>query len=396
MSFTLFSYPHIEDYIEIISGYRKPDGTKLSMWEPHDPLLSLARYDVNMIESLATQTLNGTGYTDRQAPLAREIVYKYSRQLAKHHISIDTVKEKPEYRLPVRALDRSSRSWIENETIYIRFPFNTDLINLIKLQAKESSGSVKFNYDRKLWEAQLTEPNVNWVYAFSQSNNFEIDPSLKSIMDLILACEQTPYAIELQAGTELSISNATDTLNSYIQEHLGGFSLENLLHLVDYSPILGYTVEPVITDTVIEAFGTRFWALCSNRELKVDTTTDTPEAIKSLIAYATETNRFPIYVYEPDLSDRLTMLFVRHFKKGEVVNLDTSGVDAITSETKLVHVRKIPKEPVNAIPLMVSSAGMVFGGDRQLWLQQAEKIVYFTKDVYNKKTNQGREICKLD
>jgi len=34
--------------------------------------------------------------------------------------------------------------------------------------------------------------------------------------------------------------------------------------------------------------------------------------------------------------------------------------------------------------LLISSAGMLFGGDRQMWIQTAEKIVYFTKDVYTK------------
>ena len=38
MAFTLFTYPHVEDYIEIISGMRKPDGTKIGMWDPHEPL----------------------------------------------------------------------------------------------------------------------------------------------------------------------------------------------------------------------------------------------------------------------------------------------------------------------------------------------------------------------
>ena len=44
---------------------------------------------------------------------------------------------------------------------------------------------------------------------------------------------------------------------------------------------------------------------------------------------------------------------------------------------------------------MVSSAGMLFGGDRQVWIQTAEKVVYFTNEVYNKNT-KGPSVCKLD
>lgn len=395
MAFTLFTYPHVEDYIEIISGWRKPDGTKISMWDPHEPLLSLARYDVNMIESLSQQTIDGTAYTDRQAPLARNIVLKYERQLAKHHISIEPIKETASYRLPVRVLDRSTRSWIENDKIYIKFPYDTKLIDSIKEHVKASPGRVQFNRDLKVWEADLTEPNVNWAYAFSQAHNFEIDPTLQSTMDLILAIEKEPYAIELRAGDTLSITNAADSLNTYIEEHLGGFNLENLLNLVDNSPRLGYTVEPVIEQTVIEAYGTRFYSLCTNRELKVDVNSNTADHVAAVIQYAQETNRFPIFVYEPDLSDRLSMLFMRHFTKEQVANLD-AGKDTITADTKFVHVRKIPKTSVDSIPLLVTSAGMIYGGDRQLWIQGAEKIVYFTKDVYTKNGNKGRDVCKLN
>jgi len=45
--------------------------------------------------------------------------------------------------------------------------------------------------------------------------------------------------------------------------------------------------------------------------------------------------------------------------------------------------------------LLVSGAGMLHGGDRQIWIQTAEKVVYFAKDVYNTMT-KGRQVCKLD
>lgn len=391
-----FTYPHVEDYIEIISGHRRPDGSTLPMFEPAEPLLSLARYDVNIIESLATQTLAGTSYTDRQANLCKDIVLKYERQLAKHNISIDPVKEKPEFRRPIRTIDRSTGVWVEEDMIYVKFPYDNVTIESIRRSAGESQGTVKFNRDKRVWEAALTESNVNWVYAFASVHNFKIEPSLQSVMDQILEVEKTPYEIQLRAGDTLSITNAHDSLTNYIEENLGGFALENLLKLVDNSSLLGYTVEPIIEQTVIEAYGTRFYSLCTNRELKVDLNNTMSDQVQSLVTYASETNRFPIVVYEPDQSDRLTMLFIRHFNKDEIVNLDADGAGAINSNTKFVHARRIPKDPFAHLPLLVSSAGMMFGGDRQLWIQRAEKIVYFTKDVYNKTNKKGKEVCKLN
>jgi hypothetical protein len=46
------------------------------------------------------------------------------------------------------------------------------------------------------------------------------------------------------------------------------------------------------------------------------------------------------------------------------------------------------------IPLIISSAGMVFGGDKQYMVQRAEKVVYCAADVYNK-GNNSKKVKKL-
>ena len=67
----------------------------------------------------------------------------------------------------------------------------------------------------------------------------------------------------------------------------------------------------------------------------------------------------------------------------------------VDDTTKIVYTSRIPKRQFTRIPIMVSSAGMMYGGDRQMWLQAAEKVVYFSKDVYNKNV-KGKDVCKLD
>jgi hypothetical protein len=116
--------------------------------------------------------------------------------------------------------------------------------------------------------------------------------------------------------------------------------------------------------------------------------------VKELVNYAELTNRWPIFVYEPDLSGRLLELFGRHIDSQHVVVLNNKNA-AITDDAKLVYTNKIPRMAIDRIPLMVSSAGMLYGGDRQIWLQAAEKVVYFSNDVYNKNINKGKEVCKL-
>lgn len=392
-----YSYPHVEDYIEIIAGYKSVAGKATqSIFQAPESILSLARYDVKMLESLADQTMNrNVAYTDRQAKLATDIVVKYERQLLKHGVDITPVKVNPQFRTPIRVLDRSSQVWIEGDQIRLRFPYNPDIIELVRTQSKESSGAIKFDRDKKIWIADLTEPNVNWAYMFAQQNNFTVDPSLRSAMDLIFAAEQVNYRIELKAGTDtLSITNAAESLVDYVNEKLGGFGTDNLLKLVDSAPMLGYTAEQIIEDVVIQAYGPRFWSLCVNKELKVEATNNYAEQLNQIVEYARVTNRYPIFVYEPDQSNRLAMILIRQFTKEQIVNLDDHG--EVTADTRLVYCTRVPKLAFNHIPLLLTSAGMIFGGDRQVWLQNAEKVVYFTKEVYNKTVKKGKEICKLN
>jgi hypothetical protein len=97
------------------------------------------------------------------------------------------------------------------------------------------------------------------------------------------------------------------------------------------------------------------------------------------------------------LSGRLKTEFNKYFV-GQMMTLDNKVMDTgITDEIKVVYTTKIPRTPMTGrIPLLVSSAGMLFGGDRQIWVQNAEKVVYFTTDVYNKKKDKGHKVCKLD
>jgi hypothetical protein len=385
-----FNYPHVEDYIEIISGYREPNGkSNYSIFTVGESPISLARYDTKVIPSLAEQTLGGKGYTDKQATLAVQLIIKYERQLNKLGLDISPVKNKPEYRIPLREIDRESRVWVENDIIKLKFPYDVKLIDAVREAGKTSKGSIHFNRDQRVQELALTEWNVNWAYTFAEVNNFIIDPSLKNIMQVLLDSEKDSYAIELVYNQgQLAINNAADSLQEYVSEYINN---EDLLKLIDYAPILGYTVSRPIQETVIEQCGNRFWSLCANRELKVDSLTSY-NLVKDIAEYARQTNRFPIYVYEADLSDRLKTEFNKYFPDSMITM--TNNLISIPEDIKVVYTTKIPRTPVKHIPLLVSSAGMLHGGDRQVWIQTAEKIVYFAKDVYTK-NSKGPEVCKL-
>ena len=176
------------------------------------------------------------------------------------------------------------------------------LVDVVRDVSRESQGSFKFNRDRKYHEADLTEWNLNWIYSFSVQNNFQLDSSIHEMMALVIAAEKQTHAIKLEyTDTGLGIVNAETSLTDYIEQNLGGFDLKNILNLCDLAPVLGYTVDQQIEQDVISNLGTRFWSLCANRQLKVDVMTNS-NLIPEVIEYARLTNRFPIFVYEPDLT----------------------------------------------------------------------------------------------
>ena len=389
----MYKHPHVEDYMEIIGGYKEPSGkANNNLFTVCEPIINLARYDMKVVPSLAAQTSGGQGYTDKQAKLALELIIKYERQLFKHQLDISELKVTPQYRLPIRTIDRTTRVWIENDILKIKFPYDVRLIEQIRDMTKESKGLVKFDRTEKLQHVSLTEWNLNWFYTFARNNNFEIDSSVETLMQLLLAREAQPYVIELcYSDDKVWITNAADSLLEYVAEHLGGWSPDNIIKLIDWAPTLGYSVSKDISETVINEFGTRFWSLCANRQLKVDTNTG-PNLVKDIAEYARATDRFPIFVFEPDLSGRLLVEFNKVFP-GQIQTLDSKVEIDYTAQ--VVYTTKIPRKPVGRIPLLVSSAGMLHGGDRQIWIQTAEKVVYFAKEVYNTMT-KGTTVCKLD
>jgi hypothetical protein len=192
-----------------------------------------------------------------------------------------------------------------------------------------------------------------------------------------------PYAIELQFNDgDLTIANASATLINYVNEHCGGFSADNLPRLIDMSSVLGYTVSDDIRDAWLAAYGARTLNLTTHREVKIDPAT------------ALVTDDFAsVLVYEPDTSNKM-LTRLTALRKIEDIDIrrgrfrvgNSPGViDEDGTVSKYIHCTAPIRDL--KIGLLISSAGMMFGGDKSIMMQNAEKAVYCTTDVYtsNKK-----------
>lgn len=379
------TFSHVEDYLEIINGDRDPaTGKMYGLFESTQPIVSLARYDVQVLSSMSTATSNGNSLTDKQAELACKIILKYKKQLASQGIDVSPV-ETPSFRKPLRTIDRRKQLIVENDKILLKFPYETKLIDNVRELSKLSSGRWVFNGDRKVWELSLTEPNIIAADGFAKNNQFEIDNKFEPILSTILDCEAVPYSIKLCAtDTGYTITNAAPSLIEYINNYCG-FHPSNLDLLVDNAAILGYTIDKHVEQEIVNKYSPRVYNLMQARESKFAPTLD-PDVIADIIQYANVTGRYPIYVYEPDMSDRLFKNFVgRYFHPDDIYQTQYLKKVEPTVHKKVIYFNKYQTSWEQPIPLLISGQGMMHGGEKSMLLQKAEKVVYFATEVYNNK-----------
>jgi hypothetical protein len=377
-------FPYVEDYLEVINGDRDPVTGKLhGLFDSTPPIISLARYDVNIVASMSSNTQTGNALTDRQAEIACKIILKYRKQLAARSIDVTPV-ETPAFRIPLRTIDRRRLMTLVGDEICLKFPFETKLIDQVRDMSKDSQGHWRWFNASKEWRVGLTETNLVAAIGIGRLNQFEIDPELLELEQRILDIEATPYEIKLvNTNNQIAITNLPPSLGNYIEAELGGLNNNNVVRLIDNSSLLGYSVDRVLEYTVTKDHPLRVFNLMLGREHRFAPNSES-DILEDIIYYAELTNRWPIYVYEPDMSDRLYKGFVEKYFTPDQVYKSTSNKKQPEVEGKrVVFFNKYAANWDLEIPLLLSSAGMMHGGEKTMLLQRAEKVVYFAAQVYN-------------
>ena len=383
------TFTYVEDYLEVINGDRDPVTGKIhGLFDSTPPIVSLARYDVQVLASMSSTTQSGRALTDRQAELAVKIIQKYQKQLEKLEISIDPIRT-PQYRHGIRTIDRRRLLYVENDHIVLKFPYDTNLIDDLRDLAKISQGTWAFDNNARAWRLAITEVNVVAAKGFAENHQFEISEEFLSYVQEVIRCEQTPYAIKLiKSDSGFDIQNAPTSLTEAIRNYCG-FDSTNVDTLVDNSSIYGYTVDQAILDETTARHNARICNLMTAQESKFRPDSDT-SIYTDLIGYANATGRFPIYVYEPDLSGRLYKNFVeQYFDPADVHRATQLKSETVTVHKKVIYFHKYMASWDQPIPLLVSGQGMMHGGEKTLLLQRAEKVVYFATEVYNTKKTKS-------
>lgn len=347
----MIKFDSVEAYIEFIAGYIDINGKKLGgFFMQPTPTVSLARYDTNVVESLANQTLNEqVAYSDKQAKLASVLVQKYTRQLAK--LGVEVPNELPPYRLGIRAVDRSKRLYIEDGQLCMRFPFDPKMIESLREQRKESTGSMAFDREAKVWRLGMTEQNLCWAVYFAEQSDFDQSPEVCELYRKVLEVEKTQYAIRLQATESgFEITNASECLVNYITDHLGGFGIDNLLALVDNAGSLGYTVDPALTEVIATLYGDKVAQMASGRVITLNQ--EDGITLDDIVEYATLANRMPAYIYDTQ-------------------TLPGQRRDDLIYLKRSVNIDMPPK-------LLIATTTMMIGSRKTHWFNTAEKVIIHT------------------
>jgi hypothetical protein len=378
------TYTYVEDYLEVINGDRNPTTGKIyGLFDSTPPIVSLARYDVQVLDSMSSATQSGRALTDRQAELAVKIIQKYQKQLEKLEISIDPIRT-PQYRHGIRTIDRRRLLYVDNDKIVLQFPYDNKLINDIRDLSKLSQGNWSFDNNKRAWSLAITETNVIAANGFAKNNQFELDESFVKYVLEVESCEKIPYEIKLtKTNSGLEITNAAKSLVEAIDNYFG-FDSSNVDTLVDNSAIYGYTVDQSILDDTTTRHNARVCNLMLAQETKFAPNSD-GTVVKDIINYANIVGRYPIYVYEPDMSNKLFENFVRaNFADDDIYKVQTLEKPKATVHKKVIYFNRYSAHWSQPIPLLISGQGMMYGGEKTLLMQQSEKIIYFTTEVYKK------------
>jgi hypothetical protein len=382
----MISLPHIEDYIELLAGYDPGlNGTSAGLiFNSSKYNFSLARYDVSIIGNMAASTLwNGQAYTDKQGELAVKLVLKYRRQFASQGIDVAHVEEKPQFRQPVRTIDRSRRIWREGEDILVKFPYDQDRIEDLRKLRETGQGRSKWNRDDKIWQLGITEYNVNYIVIWGQAWNFEIDPQVTEMFNLLLTCECEPYEIKLvRKDSGYEIINASNSLKEYVSEHIG----DDFVKLIDHAGVLGYTVDADLLEEASVKYGQALEYIGTKHNVHLEPRRELAEWI---FDYAEMTNRYPICIYDPSpLPIDQSLVDLDRFNEKDIVRFDLNGKTKTSDydpyNVKVIYAKKLPKTWEFPIPLLVSTQQMMYGGRKLDWLNRAEKIVYFCHNIREK------------
>lgn len=322
----------------------------------------------------------GKTITERQATYTLKMIPNYQRQLS--FLGVD-IPDHTRFRVVPRKMNLRPSVCIEDDTIMCRFPFDHEIVALIKNFGRSSHGAVSWSTLHSAWTFALTEYNLSWVVAFAQSHKWEIDERCQELFGKILEVEKTPFEIILERkDNQLQIRNAPESMLEYLKNQHKPLDLATML---DYSGELSYTVSRELIEESIQTFGVENTLMFCTNSIRC-AAPDLPISLTQLFDWAKITNRYPICIISAMRDSLHETALLEHFAPHEIAVADRANLVGKTKVEKLtfpldpaikvVYTKTIINDWPGAIPLLISYQNLYFGKYRRSFANKARKIAY--------------------
>ena len=167
---------HIEDLIQFATG----SGPWLFKHESY-----ITGHDSTILASLADQIIyNSNHLTEKQGNLAVRLLGKYRTELRSSVPTIDDDLDNPKWKYPFRVLPKAKSLTIENNRIYVEFPFETDIVEVFRKRNSEVHDLHKgvWDVEIKKWSFGFTETNIEWLGSVLINRGFQLDPKFVELL----------------------------------------------------------------------------------------------------------------------------------------------------------------------------------------------------------------------
>ena len=129
---------YIEDLLDHLNGFQ----------------INLASIDINVVASLAMNPMLGKGHSEKQRNLVLRLCKKYRAQLTTLlGPDVENSLNNPEFKFALVEPAPTEKSIkIEEKQIFVKFPYNEELVGKIKKFREISEvKNVNWNMDKKAW-----------------------------------------------------------------------------------------------------------------------------------------------------------------------------------------------------------------------------------------------------
>ena len=182
--------------------------------------ISLANYDVSFVNNVVRSINSGDGLSDKQRDLSVKLVAKYVRQYKKLGIDVSVIVQNPTFSSPLRQVDRTRTIEITQDRIYIKFPYNKEMITSFKALLNKSLHSTTSGWSKeeRRYEVDYNEYNLLQIDKWTKNYRFKYSTEVTSLVSKFksMISNRSKYAIQLIVNeNDCELVNAPDSLSDW-------------------------------------------------------------------------------------------------------------------------------------------------------------------------------------